>query len=233
MNGFYISSLANISSAAALRIELPVTLGQAVFHSSCAIGRYSYMRSGTVNCASSIGRFCSLGPDIRIGDGNHPTTFLSTHPFQYGAAGGFSGWKEFDQFKAAIKLPPEIRRSAPVIGHDVWIGAGAMIQMGVRIGSGAVIAGGSIVTKDVPPYAIVAGVPAKLLRMRFNDDTVQELLRLQWWNYTLPSLQGLDFQDVERSISELNRRIEAGQMQTASVERVEVTRNGIERLDPA
>ncbi|MDB5623464.1 MAG: hypothetical protein JWR39_2027 [Devosia sp.] len=108
-----------------------------------------------------------------------------------------------------------------------------MIQMGVRIGSGAVIAGGSIVTKDVPPYAIVAGVPAKLLRMRFNDDTVQELLRLQWWNYTLPSLQGLDFQDVERSISELNRRIEAGQMQTASVERVEVTRNGIERLDPA
>jgi acetyltransferase-like isoleucine patch superfamily enzyme len=169
------------------------------------IGAYTYVRP---NCRllpglAGIGRYCSLATGVEIGDGEHPTDWLSTHPFQYGESWVAKRWS---------KLPPQAKPPRPpakpktIIGHDVWIGANAMIMRGVRIGHGAIIAGGAVVTKDVPPYAIVGGVPAKLIRYRFETDLVHRLLQLEWWRYTADSLAGIDFRDASTAISQILQR---------------------------
>ena len=89
------------------------------------------------------------------------------------------------------------------IGNDVWIGRGAFIKGGVTIGDGAVIAAHAVVTKDVPPYAIVCGVPAKIIKYRFDCETIKELLDLKWWNYDLADFGELNWEDVKSSISKI------------------------------
>ena len=96
------------------------------------------------------------------------------------------------------------------IGNDVWIGEGAFIRRGVTIGDGAVIAARSVVTKDVPPYAILGGIPAKLIRFRFDAEVIDKLLQLQWWSYGLSALKGVDFTDVGQAISVIDRNIASG-----------------------
>jgi acetyltransferase-like isoleucine patch superfamily enzyme len=141
----------------------------------CSVGAYSYVQRRTFIYRATIGRFCSIGPDCKIGLGTHPTRgFVSTNPafFSPEVAGAttFSTRAEFPEHQ-----PIEI-------GHDVWIGANAIIMDGVRIGTGAIIGAGAVVTKDVPPYAIYAGIPAKLLRFRFSADDIQQLLASEWWS---------------------------------------------------
>ncbi|MGH0229538.1 CatB-related O-acetyltransferase [Sinorhizobium meliloti] len=228
-DGFFIKSLTNIAAGCVLRVEAPVTLGDAVFGYSCWIGRYTYIRSGSIASAASIGRFCSFGPEVRIGDGNHPTSFLSTHPFQYGSAIGFELWPEYDEFCASgiTELPQDVRKAAPIIGNDVWIGGRAIVMRGVTIGDGAVIAGGSVVTKDVQPYEIVGGAPAKRIRPRFTGKTIERLLKLKWWEYTLASLQGLSFENIEDCINELEDRIGRGAAKKEPPHYRKLTRDGI------
>jgi virginiamycin A acetyltransferase len=135
------------------------------------IGDWSYVNCGSIVASGRIGRFCSIGPYSLIGLATHPTNYLSTSPLLYGRHNLFdtaSGWDDFP-------APPEI-------GNDVWIGAEAFVKQGVTVGHGAVVGAGAVVTRDVPPYGIVAGVPAKLLRYRFPRETVDELLRDAWWN---------------------------------------------------
>lgn len=120
----------------------------------------------------TIGKFCSIAYNVIIflGGSNHRPDWVSTYPF----AAFFEEASQFDGY------PKE--RIDVVIGNDVWIGEGVTIMSGITIGSGAVIATKSVVTKDVPPYAIVAGNPAKILRKRFDDGTIEKLLEIQWWN---------------------------------------------------
>ncbi|HEY4760282.1 MAG TPA: CatB-related O-acetyltransferase [Thermoguttaceae bacterium] len=136
-----------------------------------SIGDYSYVNDGTLIGSGTIGKFCSIGYYCEIGMHEHPIDYISTSPFVYGSINIFDEKCIWDDF-----------RSPPIIGNDVWIASKATILQGVRVSDGAVIAAGSVVTKDVPPYAIVVGVPARIVRFRFNPHEISSLLALQWWN---------------------------------------------------
>ncbi|WP_234463862.1 CatB-related O-acetyltransferase [Paracoccus caeni] len=132
--------------------------------------------------------------------GEHPVDTLSSHPIFYGASNGF---RIPDKIGVARDFSAA-RHTPPIIGHDVWIGANAVITRGVKVGTGAVIGAGAIVTKDVPPYAIVGGVPAKLLRMRFDEETVAKLLASEWWDLPLEAFVGMPINDIESTLDQIN-----------------------------
>lgn len=155
-------------------IEPPARIWHGSALGDTRMGRHSYCG---VDCSIShctIGRFCSIGPDVVIGMGIHPTGMVSTYP------GFYTEIRHTANFAARKELPEHL---PVVIGNDVWIGRRTMIKDGVHVGDGAIIGAGSVVTKDVPAYAIVGGVPATLIRMRFADEIIEQLRQLQWWNW--------------------------------------------------
>jgi virginiamycin A acetyltransferase len=128
-----------------------------------------------------IGKFCALATGVKfiMGGANHKMDAISTYPFPI--MGG--AWDaHMDQL---MNLP---NRGDTVVGHDVWIGYGALIMPGVRIGEGAIVAARSVVAEDVPPYAIVGGNPAKIIKMRFRDDVIAELLSIAWWHWPVDKI---------------------------------------------
>jgi phosphonate metabolism protein (transferase hexapeptide repeat family) len=138
---------------------------------------YSYVMNDSDVIYTTIGKFCSIASHTRINPGNHPMTRASQSHFTYRASIYFPGESDDDEFF-------NWRRSFPVtIGHDVWIGHGAIILPGRKIGDGAVVAAGAIVTRDVGPYEIVAGVPAKVVRRRFEAPIAERLQALAWWDW--------------------------------------------------
>lgn len=148
-----------------------INAGCSVYGST--VGRYSYMGYDCEVINTHIGSFCSLASGIHIGLAEHPTSWISTSPV-------FQNVKNSSVKKKFAHIPlPESKRTT--IGHDVWIGTNAIIKKGVHIGIGAVIASGAVVTKDVEPYAIVGGCPAKLIRYRFDNDMIEKLLSSKWW----------------------------------------------------
>jgi acetyltransferase-like isoleucine patch superfamily enzyme len=146
----------------------------------CFIGRGSYIgRSSLVEV--EVGRFCSLGSNIRNGYGVHPSKFfVSTHPAFYSTKeqAGFSFVKN-NKFEEHKYLTDKYRI---IIGSDVWIGNDVILMDGIQIGNGAIIATGSVVTKDVLPYEIVGGIPAKHIRFRFEKEEIEFLQIIKWWN---------------------------------------------------
>lgn len=148
-----------------------VNAGCSVYGSS--IGRYSYLGYDCEVINAEIGSFCSIASGIHIGLAEHPTSWVSTSPV-FQKVKNSSITRKFAQ----IPLPSATRT---VIGHDVWIGTNAIIKKGVHIGVGAVIASGAVVTKDVEPYAIMGGCPARVIRYRFNKDVIDLLLKSEWW----------------------------------------------------
>lgn len=162
--------------------------------SGVAIGNYSYVNAGTIIISGRIGKFCSIGYSCQIGLPEHPIDFVSTSPFTYGEANLF----RTDAFYSGISSPP-------VIGNDVWIGSKAVILQGVNIGDGSIIAAGAVVTKDVPPFSIVGGTPAKVIRMRFDEKKIEYLLNLKWWD--LPREELIKMKDVFMAGKDWYRRI--------------------------
>lgn len=151
-----------------------VTLGLGSSVLAKEIGDYTFINKYCLidKNVSSIGKFCSIAYNVRIGLGGHPTDWVSTHPFAYDKKYGFTeNTREWTN-----------ESSDTIIGNDVWIGANATILAGITIGDGAIIGAHALVNKDVKPYSIVVGSPAKHLRYRFDEETVAKLLKLKWWD---------------------------------------------------
>lgn len=145
---------------------------------------YSYIVNDSDVAYAKFGKFCSVAAMTRINPGNHPMERASQAHFTYRASAYFHGEVDEDSFFAW-------RRSHRVtIGHDVWIGHGAIVLPGRNVGDGAVIAAGAVVTKDVRPYAIVAGNPARVIRQRFPDEIAARLRHLAWWDWSHERLHG-------------------------------------------
>lgn len=159
------------------------------------LGAHSYCGGNCVLAFVDIGAFCSLSDYIYIGGAAHPLEFVSTHPaFQRHARSRYASHE--------IASPPRT-----TIGSDVWIGHGAKLKPGITVGHGAAIGMGAVVTKDVPPYAILAGNPARIIRMRFDEEAVAALLGTEWWTWDEARLTrlGPDFNDPQVFLSKVKR----------------------------
>ena len=157
------------------------------------MGDYSYVVNDSSIVYTAIGKFCSIAAMTRINPGNHPMTRATQAHFTYRASAYFDGEADEDGFF-------DWRRSHRVtIGHDVWIGHGAIVLAGRNIGTGAVVAGGAVVTKDVAPYTIVAGNPARVIRPRFAASVAERLQALAWWDWDHGALHSAlgDFRGLE------------------------------------
>lgn len=196
-------------------LETPCSLKWMNVVHSLHLGAFSYAVSGFY-FGCRIGRYCSFGEQVQIGRHPHPLHWASTSPFFY--------W----QYKNVIdqELPPgvelnvvkDFKRSAPpvqakltTLENDVYIGHGAFIMPGVRVGNGAVIAAMSVVTKNVPPYAIVAGSPAKVVRFRFPEEQIAALLQSRWWEFAPWQLKGAKVDDIEAFLEHVTQLRNAGE----------------------
>lgn len=193
-------------------IESPIrVMGRFQFNSYSRVGAFTTLRGdGLAVWCGSIGRYCSIAGGVRIGDHGHPTDWLSTNAFQYNLDRfGFSAdADDYARIPEGDRLP--FRGEAAVIGNDVWIGSRVTILRNVTIGDGAIVASSAVVTRDVAPYSIVGGVPARVIGQRFDDDTIAQLLDLQWWRFTPNQLDGVPFDDIGAAVAEVRRRIDAG-----------------------
>lgn len=180
-----------------LQVEEGVRFNRVSFHCrNLEIGAYSYMHSGELYMVSKIGRYCSIAERVIIGVDpvGHPLDWLSSHPFQY--------TKKHSPINT--KLTYEGEWQDVEIGNDVWIGQEAMIMKGVKIGNGAVIGARSIVTQDVPEYAIAVGIPAKIIKYRFSDDIVEQLKKYPWWCLSPTDLNEYCFDSISAVLEQLS-----------------------------
>lgn len=142
--------------------------------SNITLGEHTYIQKNSSISNCDVGKFCSIAADVTIGLGQHPTNFVSTHP------AFFSNTQPIARtFSDAEKCATSLRVT---IGNDVWIGNGAIVLDGVSIGDGAIVAAGAVVTKNIPPYSIVAGVPAQVIKYRFEKDMCEKIHHISWWN---------------------------------------------------
>lgn len=172
-------------------------------HEKIKVGKNTYfgIPCRIISKDTRIGNFCSVSWNVNIGTSFHPTNWLTTHMFTYSQA-------RLDLYDIHLKDENILNycgTKACTIKNDVWIGCNVTIMDGITINDGAIIGAGSVVTKDVPPYAIVAGVPAKIIRYRFDEKTIQELLDLKWWNLKDDIIKTLPFDDVQKCIKILKK----------------------------
>lgn len=159
------------------------------------IGRYSYMY-GSCLINTKVGAFCSIASKTLVGGGGHPVDWVSSSPVFY---------QKGNVLKTIFAQHAFPEYAQTTIGNDVWVGSHCLIKGGVTIGDGAIIGMGSVVTKDVPPYEIWAGNPAKCIRKRFDDETIAKLLELKWWNWNEEKLHkyGKYFNDPQQLFEKL------------------------------
>lgn len=177
-----------------------VFIGANVLLENTYIDDYSYVNVNSYIGNSKIGKFCSIASGVKISLGIHPTDFVSLHPTFYANNKGFPTFSD----KTYVKEYAEVE-----IGNDVWIGTDVMIPGGIKIGDGALIAAGAVVTKDVEPYAVVGGVPAKFIKYRFDEEVIEKLLKIKWWNLDESWLRKnfLLFHNVDKFLKHFENRL--------------------------
>ena len=180
--------------------EPPLSIKWMDIHHSLHMGAFSYAVSGFYY-GCRIGRYCSFGEQVQIGRHSHPLHYVSTSPFFYqryqdivdnelplGISMNFD-----DDF---LRSSPPVVAELTTIGNDVWIGHGAFILPGLTIGDGAVIAANSVVTKNVPPFAVVAGSPARIIKYKVPEIYIEPLLKAKWWDFAPWQLKGARVDDL-------------------------------------
>lgn len=166
---------------------------------SCYIADYTYIADNAQLSKVEIGKFCSIGPNLKAGHGIHPINGISTSPIFYSINNALE--------KTLTKENKINERKPIIIGNDVWIGMNATILDGVNIGNGAIVAAGAVVTKDVPAYAIVGGIPAKVIKYRFDEEKIQKLNEIKWWDFSMDNLTDVEkyFFDIETFIKKYSK----------------------------
>lgn len=168
-----VSILAIIDQYSVVSKKAKIHIGAKVFNST--IDSYTYLTKGSSAVYAEIGKFCSVGHESKIGLAHHTLDKLSSSPI-FTEKFNATGFKWVDE-------QCEFPYRKVIIGNDVWIGSRVMIMGGIKVGDGAVIAAGSIVTKDVPDYAVVAGIPAQIKKYRFEKVVIDTLLKIKWWDF--------------------------------------------------
>jgi acetyltransferase-like isoleucine patch superfamily enzyme len=199
-----------------LLVEPPVRLlGDLLIRSDTRVGCFTEIGQHVEVQAADLGRYCEIGNNTTVGATGHPLTWTSVSSFQYKKA----TWGWHPSASESQVIDPEaggrqsFRSVGPdraSIGNDVWLGAGVVVLRGVTIGDGCIVAANAVVTKDLPPYTICGGLPAKVIRSRLPDELRDELADLRWWRYSPNQLAGIPFDDPAAAVAALRPRIEAG-----------------------
>jgi len=198
-------------------VEVPTQISETRIFHDFSMGAFSYVMGGFLY-GTHIGRYCSLSNGLHIGQGDHPLGWLSSHPFQYQKLKLSGAPRLLDRRlyladveatrEELIEAVPKPRRTT--IGHDVWIGHGVSVVNGVTIGTGCAIGLGAVVTKDLEPYSVAVGVPARVIRKRFDEASIERLLRTQWWHYAPWQLRHVEFNRIERALDQIEQLRESG-----------------------
>lgn len=205
------------TSGSHLYAEPPVKMhGTLTVRTDARVGAFTEFGKGVEIQSARILRYCEIGPGCMLGARGHPTDWMSVNGFQYRPSAW--GWHPAAAEAETIDSEQPGRRSfrgirgetEAVIGNDVWLGANVVVLMGVTIGDGSIVAANAVVTKDIPPYSIAGGLPARVIRPRFDDDLAADLAAVRWWRYSPNQLSGVPFHEPARAVEEVRRRVEAG-----------------------
>jgi acetyltransferase-like isoleucine patch superfamily enzyme len=200
----------------ACRFEPPCSLKWMSVQHSLSMGAFSYAVSGYY-FACTIGRYVSIGEQVQIGRHNHPTDWATTSPFfsipqQNVLDVSITEAEDLRPSDFMLGRPAQtVKRTT--IGNDVWIGHGAFISPGVTIGHGGVVGAMAVVTRDVPPYAVVAGVPAVVKKFRFAEDVINRMLRIEWWKYAFWDLRGASTTEPMKFLDTVEAKLQAGSIE--------------------
>jgi acetyltransferase-like isoleucine patch superfamily enzyme len=190
--------------------EPPCSIKWMTIDHSVQLGAFSYAVSGYY-FATRIGRYVSIGENVQIGRHSHPIDFASTSPVLYMGEKASLSTSLLDAFhsNASMFKLPHVRSPATlketIIGCDVYIGHGAMVMPGIKIGDGAVVGAMSVVTKDVLPYSIVAGSPARVVRERFSSSVIEKLIQLKWYDFSPIELSQIPIDNITQFIDGVQR----------------------------
>jgi acetyltransferase-like isoleucine patch superfamily enzyme len=209
--GFALNFAETKNFLAEFAVEKPVVVqGTIIPDGPFRMGAFSASYGGRLY-SIDIGRYCSFAPDLQTGWEEHPADWATSSMLGY--VKDLHGWATLlgrpdhepgQQFNAI--------RGLTTIGNDVWIGQGVFIRSGVTIGDGAIIGARSLVLRDVPPYAIVVGTPAKVIRFRFPEKHIESLLQLEWWRYSIFDMPGKLLRDVPRFVDYMHDAIASGRL---------------------